>query len=78
MKLLFITYAFEFVLYIQCKYIEVENVYQWREEERGRNSEFEEVTIGNLSTLDRGVMGEVSFLGEIYLKIRNFTFQGIF
>ena len=68
---------FEFVLYIQCRYIKFGKVYQWRNEEDGRTSEFEEVTIGNLSTLGRGVIGEVSFLGANKLKIYNFTFQGI-
>ena len=77
MKLLFITFVFEFVMYLQCRYIKVGKVHQWREEEGGKNCEFEEVTIGNLSTLGRGVMGEVSFLGETCLKINNFSFQGI-
>ena len=63
------------VTVINCKYIKVGNVYQWREEEPFWNSENEEVAMGHLSTLSQSVKGEVSFFGEKYWKIYNFTFE---
>ena len=77
MKMIFQILALLLVTAIQCEYIKVGNVYQWREEEPFWSSENEEVAMGHLSTLSHGVKGEVSFFGEKYLKIYNFTIKGI-
>ena len=71
MKLIIQIFAFVLVTAIQCEYIKVGNVYQWREEEPLWSSKNEEVTMGHLTTLSHGVVGEVSYFGEKYLKIYN-------
>ena len=78
MKLIIQIFALVLVIAaIHCEYIKVGNVYQWRDEEPLWSSENEEVAMGHLSTQSQSVKGEVSFFGEKYLKIHNFTFEGI-
>ena len=77
MALLLTTFVFVLLSVVLSEYIEVGNVHQWREEDPVWKSEIDEVIMGPLSTRSRGVKGEVSFFGKIYLKIYNFTFEGI-
>ena len=77
MALLLTTLVSVLVSAILSEYIEVGNVHQWREEDPVWKSEIDEVIMGPLSTQSQGVMGEVSFLGKMRLKIYNFTFDGI-